>query len=164
MTKRDLALDLFKSYKTGFINKKKPIEQRTTTASDPQLIGSVLTNLVEERDWHLGIAEGTLFTTWKDVVGQDIAAHTTPLSLLDGALLIQCSSTAWATQLKAVGQDLLLTIQKAHPAPLLPLWLLSVLKPLPGNAGSVQSVTVEALETPTAKPTTLVLKLKKLLR
>lgn len=118
MSKRDLALDLFKSYKTGFISKKKPVEQRTTTASDPQLIGSVLTNLVEERDWHLGIAEGTLFTTWKDVVGQDIASHTTPLSLLEGALLIQCSSTAWATQLKAVGQDLLHTIQKSAPSAL----------------------------------------------
>jgi predicted nucleic acid-binding Zn ribbon protein len=118
MSKRDLALDLFKSYKTGFIAKKKHIEQRTTTASDPQLIGSALTNLVEERDWHLGIAEGTLFTTWKDVVGQDIASHTTPLSLLEGALLIQCSSTAWATQLKAVGQDLLHTIQRSAPSAL----------------------------------------------
>lgn len=115
MSKRDLALDLFKSYKTGFTKKKKIVEQRTTTASDPQLISSVLSNLIEERDWHLGIAEGTLFTTWKEIVGEDIASHTTPLSLLEGALLIQCSSTAWATQLTAVGQSLLHTIQASAP-------------------------------------------------
>lgn len=118
MSKRDLALDLFKSYKTGFIKKKKVVEQRTTKASDPQLISSALSNLIQERDWHLGIAEGTLFTTWKEIVGEDIASHTTPLSLLEGALLIQCSSTAWATQLKAVGQDLLHTIQASAPGAL----------------------------------------------
>jgi predicted nucleic acid-binding Zn ribbon protein len=118
MSKRDLALDLFKSYKTGFIKKKKAVEQRTTKASDPQLISSALSNLIQERDWHLGIAEGTLFTTWKEIVGEDIASHTTPLSLLEGALLIQCSSTAWATQLKAVGQDLLHTIQASAPGAL----------------------------------------------
>ena len=118
MSKRDLALDLFKSYKTGFTKKKKVVEQRTTKASDPQLISSVLTNLIQERDWHLGIAEGTLFTTWKEIVGEDIASHTTPLSLLEGALLIQCSSTAWATQLTAVGQSLLHTIQASAPGAL----------------------------------------------
>ena len=116
MAKRDLALDLFKSYKTGFIQKKKVVEQRTTTATDPTLISDVLSDLIEERDWHLGIAEGTLFTTWKEIVGEDISSHTTPLSLLEGALLIQCSSTAWATQLKAVGVDLLHTIQSAAPS------------------------------------------------
>ena len=116
MTKRDLALDLFRSYKTGFTKKKKIVEQRATTATDPTLISDVLTNLIEERDWHLGIAEGTLFTTWKEIVGDDIASHTTPLSLLEGALLIHCSSTAWATQLTAVGLDLLHTIQNAAPS------------------------------------------------
>jgi predicted nucleic acid-binding Zn ribbon protein len=115
MTKRDLALDLFRSYKTGFTKKRKIVEQRTATATDPTLISDVLTNLIDERDWHLGIAEGTLFTTWKEIVGEDIASHTTPLSLLEGALLIQCSSTAWATQLTAVGVDLLNTIQSAAP-------------------------------------------------
>jgi len=71
--------------------------------------------LISQRDWHLGIAEGTLFSSWKEIVGDDIASHTTPLSLLDGALLIQCSSTAWATQLNAVGQDLLNTVQSSTP-------------------------------------------------
>ena len=111
MAKRDLALDLFRSYKTGFIKKPKPVQERTNTPGDPTLINEVMSDLINQRDWHLGIAEGTLFSSWKEIVGADIASHTTPLSLLDGALLIQCSSTAWATQLSAVGQDLLNTIQ-----------------------------------------------------
>lgn len=115
MSKRDLALDLFRSYKTGFIKKPKVIEERAAQPGDPTLINEVLTDLISQRDWHLGIAEGTLFSNWKTIVGDDIASHTTPISLLEGALLIQCSSTAWATQLTAVGQDLLHSVQRSAP-------------------------------------------------
>ena len=96
MAKRDLALDLFRSYKTGFIKKSKPVQERTNTPGDPTLISEVISDLINQRDWHLGIAEGTLFSNWKSIVGDEIASHTTPLSLLEGALLVQCSSTAWA--------------------------------------------------------------------
>lgn len=115
MAKRDLALDLFRSYKTGFIKKPKNNEERNTKPGDPTLINEVITDLISERDWHLGIAEGTLFSNWKSIVGEEISAHTTPLSLLDGALLVQCSSTAWATQLTAVGLELVNSIQENAP-------------------------------------------------
>ncbi len=116
--KRDLALDLFRSYKTGFTKKKKTIEERTQTPGDPTLISNVLSNLIEERDWNSGLAEGTLFATWPQVVGLEIAQHTTPLSVLDGRLLVQCSSTAWATQLNLVGVSLLETIRSSAPGAL----------------------------------------------
>jgi predicted nucleic acid-binding Zn ribbon protein len=115
----DLAIELFKSYKTGFIKRQKPpTPERTTVAGDPTLISEVLLHLVVDRQWESGLAEGNLFAQWANVVGSDIATHTTPLSLLDGVLLIQCSSTAWATQLQAVGQDLLTTITSSAPGAL----------------------------------------------
>jgi len=117
-SKRDFAVDLFRSYKTGFIKKKKIVEQRSNTPGDPTLISNVLSELIEERDWNSGLAEGTLFATWAQVVGADIAQHTTPLSLLDGRLLVQCSSTAWATQLNLVGPSLLETIRSSVPGAL----------------------------------------------
>jgi predicted nucleic acid-binding Zn ribbon protein len=117
-SKRDLAADLFRSYKTGFIKKKKITEERTQTPGDPTLIASVLNELIEQRDWNSGLAEGTLFATWPQVVGPEIAQHTTPLSMLDGRLLVQCSSTAWATQLNLVGPSLLQTIQSSAPGAL----------------------------------------------
>lgn len=116
MAKRDLALDLFRNYKTGFTKKRKITEPRTAVTSDPQLISDLISDLVEEREWQLGIAEGTLFTQWRDIVGEEIAEHSTPLTLQNGILLIQCSSTAWATQLNLVGLTLLETIQNANPA------------------------------------------------
>ena len=118
MRKRDLAVDLFNSYKTGYTKKKKIVEERTLTPGDPTLIASVLTDLIQQRQWDEGLAEGTLFATWAQVVGPEIGQHTTPLSMLDGRLLVQCSSTAWATQLTLVGPTLLETIRSSAPGAL----------------------------------------------
>lgn len=116
MTKRDLALDLFRSYKTGYIKKRKTIRENHEKLGDPQLISQTLSSLIQERDWENGIAEGSLFSNWEEIVGEEIAHHTKPLSLNNGALLIQCSSTAWATQLTMVAVDLLHTIKTSAPS------------------------------------------------
>ena len=117
--KVDLALELFRNYKTGFVKKvkKDPVE-RGSTPGDPTLISDVLTNLVADRQWESGLAEGNLFAQWEKIVGSDIATHTTPISILDGVLLIQCSSTAWATQLQAVHDQLVTTISSSAPGAL----------------------------------------------
>ena len=112
----DLALELFRSYKTGFIKKiKPPAAERSSTPGDPTLISDVLTNLVSDRQWESGLAEGNLFAQWEKIVGSDIATHATPISILDGVLLIQCSSTAWATQLQSVHDQLVATISSSAP-------------------------------------------------
>ena len=111
MAKRDLAIDLFRSFKTGIIKKRKVIEVRNNTATDPQLLGDVLTNLIEERDWKSGVAEGSLFTQWAAIVGADIAQHASPVSINESVLTIQTTSTAWATQLTLVNNEILKTIQ-----------------------------------------------------
>jgi predicted nucleic acid-binding Zn ribbon protein len=118
MSKRDFAVDLFNSYKTGYTKKKKIVEERTQIPGDPTLIANVLTDLIQQRQWDEGLAEGTLFATWAQVVGPEIGQHTTPLSMLDGRLLVQCSSTAWATQLTLVGPTLLETIRSSAPGAL----------------------------------------------
>jgi len=117
--KVDLALELFRNYKTGFFKKVKPaVTERTSTPGDPTLISDVLTNLVSDRQWESGLAEGNLFAQWEKIVGSDIATHTTPISILDGVLLIQCSSTAWATQLQSVHDQLVETISSSAPGAL----------------------------------------------
>ena len=117
--KVDLALELFRNYKTGFIRKVKPaVTERTSTPGDPTLMSDVLTNLVSDRQWESGLAEGNLFAQWEKIVGSDIATHTTPISILDGVLLIQCSSTAWAPQLQSVHDQLVETISSSAPGAL----------------------------------------------
>ena len=117
--KVDLALELFRTYKTGFIKKKKTeIVEERSKPGDPTLISDVLTNLVSDRQWESGLAEGNLFAQWEKIVGSDIATHTTPISILEGVLLIQCSSTAWATQLQSVHDQLVATISSSAPGAL----------------------------------------------
>jgi predicted nucleic acid-binding Zn ribbon protein len=113
MTKRDLALDLFKTFKTGVTRKaNRPAPTKNVgKTGDPELIGELLNNMIDEREWNSGLAEGNLFITWATIVGDEIAQHATPISILDSTLTIQTSSTAWATQLTLVADNLLATIQ-----------------------------------------------------
>ena len=117
MSKRDLAIDLFKTFKNTTIKKSNKSGSSTPStqtgkAGDPELISGVLSNLITDRAWDSGLAEGNLFVHWKKIVGEEIAQHATPVSILDGTLTIQSSSTAWATQLQLMSNDLLAMIQK----------------------------------------------------
>jgi len=116
--KRDIARELFRSYRSNLRKKRdsQPEERREST--DPQQINSILNEIVESRDWRKGIAEGTLFSDWRAIVGDEIAKHSTPVTMYEGRLTIQTSSTAWSTQLRLMQGDLLRTIQKSSPGAL----------------------------------------------
>lgn len=118
MAKRDLALDLFRSYKTGFVKKVRDRPERGQTPGDPTLVSDILGELVKDREWDSGLAEGNLFATWPQIVGADVAKHAEPISIVEGTLLVQCSSTAWATQLTLAQHDILATIRASTPGAL----------------------------------------------
>ena len=118
-SKRDIARELFRSYKTQIRKPKRIIEsEERINISDPQSLSSVFNEIITNRDWRQGIAEGNLFTDWEKVVGEDIAQHATPITLLEGKLTIQTSSTAWATQLRLISSDLLKTLRQSAPGAL----------------------------------------------
>ena len=118
--KRDLAKDLYKFYRSGFKkfkNSDQSNENRERN-TDPQSIQSILSEVISNRNWSQGVAEGSLFSDWKMIVGDEIAEHTTPISLVDGKLTIQSSSTAWSTQMRLMKNDLLKTISTTAPGAL----------------------------------------------
>ena len=118
--KRDLAKDLYKFYRSNFKklkNSDQPNENRERK-TDPQSIQSILSEVISNRNWSQGVAEGSLFSDWKMIVGDEIAEHTTPISLVDGKLTIQSSSTAWSTQMRLMKNDLLKTISTTAPGAL----------------------------------------------
>ena len=116
--KRDIARELFRSYRSGLRKKKEIIQEERTELGDPQNIGVVLNELISNRDWRQGIAEGNLFSDWREIVGVDIAEHSTPITLFEGKLTIQTTSTAWSTQLRLMQSDLLKTIRQSAPGAL----------------------------------------------
>ncbi|MCP2262128.1 putative nucleic acid-binding protein, contains Zn-ribbon domain (includes truncated derivatives) [Streptoalloteichus tenebrarius] len=74
---------------------------------DPQPLGRLASRLAAERGWTDRLAGGQVFGRWASLVGADVAEHARPVSLRDGELTVQASSTAWATQLRLLQRQLL---------------------------------------------------------
>ncbi len=68
--------------------------------TDPQLLGTLVGRLFDDRGWGDQAREGALFGRWPELVGPQIAAHCRPESLREGELLVVADTTAWATQLR----------------------------------------------------------------
>jgi predicted nucleic acid-binding Zn ribbon protein len=73
---------------------------------DPQPLGTAISGLLATEGWELAAATGSVFGRWAQIVGADLAAHTTPESLSDGELTVTADSTAWATQLRLLAAQL----------------------------------------------------------
>lgn len=76
-------------------------------ASDPQLFGRAISELLSTRGWERPAAVGGVFGRWPEIVGTDLAAHTRPESFEDGEVLISADSTAWATQVRLLARTLI---------------------------------------------------------
>ena len=66
---------------------------------DPQLLDSTLSRLVADHGWALDLRVRGVFARWPEIVGAEIASHTTPETFSEGRLVVRTDSTAWATQL-----------------------------------------------------------------
>ena len=63
-----------------------------------------------DKGWRDRLSSASVFGRWAELVGADVAEHTTPTSLQDGELLVVASSTAWATQLRLMQRQVLIQI------------------------------------------------------
>jgi predicted nucleic acid-binding Zn ribbon protein len=67
---------------------------------DPQLLDTTVSRIVEDHGWDLNLRVQGVFARWSEIVGTEIATHTTPESFVEGKLVVRTDSTAWATQLR----------------------------------------------------------------
>lgn len=79
-------------------------------ARDPQPLASATRDVAKKRGWSSRVAEGAVFGQWPTVVGSNIADHATPTNLRDGVLTVAAESTAWATQLRIIQNQVLAKI------------------------------------------------------
>lgn len=108
--KRDIARELFRSYRSR-TKKSEGLEEERNKRDEPGKLSEVLDELITTRDWKKGIAEGTLFSNWRKIVGDEVAIHCEPITLLEGRLTIRAETTAWATQLRFMQDQILKTLQ-----------------------------------------------------
>lgn len=115
---RDLAREMFRAFRNAPKKSRRISDEDRGKIDEPKPVGAVLDELIEKRDWVRGLAEGNIFTDWEKIVGAEIAQHSTPISLTEGRLTIQSSSTAWATQLNIMKESLRETISNTAPGAL----------------------------------------------
>jgi predicted nucleic acid-binding Zn ribbon protein len=73
-------------------------------------LGRLAARLAADRGWAERLTSSAVFARWARLVGEDVAEHAAPVSLRDGELVVQASSTAWATQLRLLQRQLLVKI------------------------------------------------------
>ena len=73
---------------------------------DPQPLSRAIGGLLDAEGWTVAAATGSVFGRWAQIVGPDLAAHTTPETLTDGELTVAADSTAWATQVRLLAAHL----------------------------------------------------------
>ncbi|WP_166876713.1 MULTISPECIES: DciA family protein [unclassified Salinibacterium] len=82
---------------------------------DPAGVGDVLDALTAKLGWNSPLAQSDLILAWPDLVGEETAAHSTPTGITEGLLTVQCSSTAWATQLRLMRSAITTEIAERYP-------------------------------------------------
>lgn len=69
---------------------------------DPMALGAAINRLLTERGWETPAAVGGVMGRWPQIVGENLAKHCVPEKYDEDerVLVVQCDSTAWATQLR----------------------------------------------------------------
>jgi len=82
---------------------------------DPGSMADAFDELSSSMGWAPSLARAELGEHWADIVGDDVAAHAHPTGFHEGALEIQCDSSAWATQLRLMKKTLLEALEERFP-------------------------------------------------
>ncbi len=94
-----------------------PVEQQRSGAHpdqrDPQLVGSVLDQVVAERGWKRRIGLSTVLRHWPDLVGESNAEHSKPVNYDNGVLIVECDSTSWAQAMRYTASKLVARLNEA---------------------------------------------------
>jgi len=91
--------------------KSKPFD----SGRQPKTVLSTIDGLIQSFGWQNKLSEGELFANWKDLVGQQVAENSFPEDITKGILTVRCKSTAWATQLRLMHNDILTKIEERLP-------------------------------------------------
>lgn len=86
-----------------------------TPGRDPLSLGLALESMTHEQGWQEPLDRARILNSWSETVGPDVAQHTRP-ELHEDQLVVRCSSTAWAINLRMMRSQLLGRIRQAHPS------------------------------------------------
>lgn len=82
---------------------------------DPKPLSAVLASAAEDMGWSIELDQAAVITAWPELVGEVTAPHTRVVELREGILIVQCDSTAWATELRRMRAVILTRIMDEYP-------------------------------------------------
>lgn len=82
---------------------------------EPKGLGEVVDNLTLKLGWNSPLAQSELIASWAELVGEETAARSAPVSIDEGVLTVSCDSTAWATELRRIRSELVSAITQKYP-------------------------------------------------
>ncbi|QUY63114.1 DUF721 domain-containing protein [Gulosibacter molinativorax] len=82
---------------------------------DPIGTADLLDSLFRQYNWQGPLAQAKVINDWAQLAGEQTAQHTQPLYVNERKLVVQCDSTAWATQLRSIRSTILATIRERVP-------------------------------------------------
>lgn len=73
---------------------------------EPEAVGRVVRGLLGGGEMRRGLALGRILRRWEEISGEKLAAQTTPVALDQRGLVVAAASSAWATQVTFLGEDI----------------------------------------------------------
>lgn len=80
--------------------------RRGDPGSEPTEVGEILRGLLTHGPLRRGLRLGRLGRAWSEVVGEQLAAQTSPISLDEGGLVVSASTPAWAAQVRFLAPEI----------------------------------------------------------
>jgi predicted nucleic acid-binding Zn ribbon protein len=77
----------------------------------PAPLGQLIGAIAGRRGWHRRLEGARIHERWNEIAGEQLAAHTEPVRLHGGVLVLRAESPAWATQVRYLTADL---VQRAN--------------------------------------------------
>lgn len=105
------------SYDQKKLNKKsKSNSQPFDSDRDPIKLSAGIDDVIGQFNWGNQLDKAELFVAWPNIVGTDIANACRPATLENNVLHVDCNSTAWATQMRLMANQVLGEIITLYPS------------------------------------------------
>jgi len=80
--------------------------RKASRPREPKPVSELLDGLAREPGWGDRLAVGRLRERWAEVAGAVVAAHSEPVRIEAGTLVVKAEPGAWATELSLLGKAL----------------------------------------------------------
>lgn len=77
-----------------------------TRKREPAPLKPLLESFASRRGWDRRLEGARIHEVWEEIAGAALAAHTDPVRLHGGVLVVRVASSTWATQVRYLSSDL----------------------------------------------------------